>query len=165
MKKKLLAGIVLAFVCLTGFDQLKAKQKDFAGLWELVSVENIAKDSTTSYPYGEKPAGRMMIDKEGNYMIEIYTVTRTKIASGSKNSATAEENIMLVKGSNAHYGKFVADNEAKTLLYKPERAFFPNWEGQELKSQFTYEKGILKSYSTNTTFGGSKAIVTWKKIK
>ncbi|MFN8349250.1 MAG: lipocalin-like domain-containing protein [Spirosomataceae bacterium] len=165
MKQTLVTAITLTCVCLMGFNYGNIKQKDFIGVWQLVSIESIAKDSSVSYPYGEKPMGRMMIDKDGNYMVEIYTNSRTKIASGSKSSATPEENMMMVKGSNAHYGKFIADVEAKTLLYKPEGAFFPNWQGQELKSTFTLQDGLLKSYSINTTFGAAKAIVTWQKIK
>lgn len=165
MKKCLLAGISVTSLLLLSFGYQQVKQKDFTGLWDLVAVESIAADNTITYPYGEKPSGRMMIDKEGNYMVEIYTTTRAKITSGSKNTATAEENVMMVKGSNAHYGKFVADMEAKTLVYKPEKAFFPNWEGQDLKSTFTLDNGLLKNYSANTTFGGSKAIVSWQKRK
>lgn len=165
MKKILVAGMVLSIVCLLGFNYQAVTQKDFIGLWDLVSIESVAKDGTITYPYGEKPSGRMMIDKEGNYMVEIYTITRAQLASGSKNTATPEENAMLVKGSNAHYGKFVADTKAKTLSYKPEKAFFPNWENQDLQSTFSLENGTLKNYSGNTTFGSAKAIVTWQKRK
>jgi hypothetical protein len=165
MKKILLAGVALATICSMSFTYQTLTQKDFTGLWELVSVESITKDGTVTYPYGEKPSGRMMIDKDGNYMVEIYTINRAKIVSGNKNTATPEENAMLVKGSNAHYGKFVADVNAKTLLFKPEAAFFPNWEAQDLQSTFSLENGTLKSYSANTTFGSAKAIVTWQKRK
>ncbi len=165
MKKILPAALMLSSAGLPGFSNQDIQQKDFIGAWELVSVESIAQDNTVTYPYGEHPLGEMMIDGEGNYMVEIYTRSRAKIVSGSKSSATPEENVMMVKGSNAHYGKFVADVEAKTLTYKPEGAFFPNWEGQELKSTFTLEDGVLKSYSVNTTFGAARAIVTWQKIK
>ena len=165
MKKYFFAGLAMASLSLMGFNHSKWKENDLAGLWDLVSVENITADNSVSYPYGEKPSGRMMIDAEGNYMVEIYTTVRTKIASGSKSTATPEENAMMVKGSNAHYGKVIIDPETKTLVFKPQKAFFPNWEGQDLKSTYSLENGILKNYSGNTTFGGSKAIVTWEKKK
>ncbi len=165
MKKILFVDLVMTSLSLMGFNHQKLKGSEFTGLWDLVSVESIATDNSISYPYGEKPSGRMMIDEEGNYMVEIFTTVRAKIASGNKSTATPEENAMMVKGSNAHYGKLVVDQETKTLVFKAQKAFFPNWEGQDLKSAYTLENGILKSYSSNTTFGGSKAIVTWEKKK
>jgi len=165
MKIVLLSGISMASLLLMSLRDQNLKKKNFIGIWDLISVENLASDNSVSYPYGEKPAGRMMIDSDDNYMVEIYTAKRTKIATGSKNTASPEENVMMVKGSNAHYGTFAVDVSAGTLLFKPEKAFFPNWEGLDLKSTFTIENEILKSFSCNTTFGGSKAIVTWKKRK
>jgi Lipocalin-like domain len=165
MKKVLLAGLTMASLSFVGFNHQSTKGNDFTGLWDLVSVESIAADNSVTYPYGEKPSGRMMIDEDGNYMVEIFTTARAKIISGNKSTATPEENAMMVRGSNAHYGKMAGDPGTKTLLFKVQQAFFPNWEGQDLKSAYSLENGVLKSYSSNTTFGGSKAIVTWEKKK
>jgi hypothetical protein len=162
MKSTLLGIMLLTSTGLLAQNNKKLA-KAFTGVWELVTVKSVAADSNVSYPYGEHPAGTMILDNNGYYSLQIYGEGRTKIASGSKNTATPEENIMLVKKSNAHYGSYTIDGQNGAIIFKPAYAFFPNWEGQELKHSYTLENGILTYSSAVSTFGASKAIVVWKK--
>jgi Lipocalin-like domain len=137
--------------------------RDLVGTWDLVTVKSIAADSSITYPYGEHPAGLLIFSAGGEYALQIYSHNRSKIASGNKSTATPEENGMMVKGSNAHFGKYKLDAASKTITYSVESAFFPNWEGQELKASVTLENNIFTSYAGFTTFGAAKAVVIWKK--
>lgn len=143
----------------------KAQNQKIAGVWTLVSVENINTDSSRTYPYGNAPAGQLIFEASGNYSVQILKATRPKIASGNKSTATAEENIALVQGSNSHFGKYRVNEKENTINYQVENAFFPNWEGKELVYGFILEGDILKTISNNTSFGGNKALVTWKRKK
>ena len=136
---------------------------DLIGTWDLVTVKSIAADSTVTYPYGEHPAGFLIFSAEGDYALQIYSRNRPKIVSGNKSTATPEENIIMVKGSNAHFGKYKLDAGNKTITYSVESAFFPNWEGQDLKATVTLGNNILTSYAGFTTFGAAKAVVIWRK--
>lgn len=143
----------------TGF----AQDNKFTGVWTLVSVENLNADSTKSYPYGDNPVGMLVFMPNGDYAIQIMKADRPKIVSNNKNTATPEENKMLVQGNNSHFGTYIVDEENHIITYKPAHAFFPNWEGKELKSKYSLVNGILTGISTTTTNGGSAAIVIWKK--
>lgn len=100
---------------------------------------------------------------QGNYAIQIYNVMRPKIASGDKNKSTAEENAVLVQGSNAHFGKYITDE--KTITFNIEHASFPNWEGTVQKRVYTCTGNELKYVVTNTTQGGQAVIaeVVWRR--
>jgi Lipocalin-like domain len=137
--------------------------QDLVGTWDLIAVKSIAADSTVTYPYGEHPAGFLIFSSGGEYALQIYSRNRSKIVSGNKSTATPEENGMMVKGSNAHFGKYKLDAVNKTITYSVESAFFPNWEGQDLKATITLENNILTSHAGFTTFGAAKAVVIWKK--
>ncbi len=154
---------VLLLLLLAASVMAWSQSKKFVGVWSLVSVENVSADSSRSYPYGETPVGLLIFGKEGDYAIQILKAERPKVASNNKNTATPEENKALVQGTNSHFGTYSIDEKNHTITYKVSYAFFPNWEGKELKTSYVLSGDTLRSFSTNTTFGGSSAIVTWKR--
>lgn len=138
-------------------------QNKLTGTWTLVSVDNIYPDSSRIHPYGEHPQGLLMMDSKGNYAIQIFNVIRPKVISGDKNKCTPEENAALVQGSNAHFGKYIADE--KTITFNIAYASFPNWEGTIQKRSYTFTGNELKYVVTNTTQGGQSVIaeVVWQR--
>lgn len=155
--------IIFATVLLITTVTASAQNKKFSGVWTLVSIANTNADSSKTHPYGENPQGLLIFESTGEYAIQILKADRPKIVSGNKNTATPEENTVLVKGSNSHFGNYVVDEQLHTITYKVAHAFFPNWEGTSLIAHYTLECDILKSFSTSTTNGGSYAVVTWKR--
>jgi len=140
-----------------------AQTSRFSGAWSLVSVENTNPDNSKTFPYGEAPQGLLLFEQNGDYAVQIMKAARPKVASNNKNTATPEENAALVQGNNSHFGKFLIDDKNHTITYQVEHAFFPNWEGRELKSSYTLTGDLLQIFSKNTTNGGASAIVTWKR--
>ncbi|MEQ1677385.1 MAG: lipocalin-like domain-containing protein [Chitinophagaceae bacterium] len=158
MKRSVLLFLLLA----TSFISW-SQSKKFVGVWSLVSVENVNADSSRTYPYGENPVGMLIFGKDGDYASQLLKAKRPKITSNNKNTATPEENKALVQGNNSHFGTYIIDEKDHTITYKVEYAFFPNWEGRELKASYILSGDTLRSFSTNTTFGGSSVIVTWRR--
>ena len=164
MKYLLTSLILLTSLSLLAQKSTAAKNQTVTGNWELVTVKSIASDGNVSYPYGENPFGSMYLGKDGFYSIQIYQASRAKIESGNKRKATPEENMMLVKGSNAHYGSYTVSTQEAMISYKPEHAFFPNWEGQVLNQKYVLEGGLLTYTSGKSTFGARRSEVVWKRI-
>ncbi len=160
MKKVVILLAVLQLLTSTSW----AQSNTVTGVWTLVSVENVNADSSNTFPYGQSPQGLLIFEPSGDYAIQILKAGRPLIASNNKNTATAEENKVLVQGSNSHFGKYSIDAGNHTITYKVAHAFYPNWEGRELKTSYTISGDTLRSYSNNTTNGGSSAIVTWKRM-
>lgn len=145
----------------------KSKAKPILnGTWSLVAVVNIYPDSSRMYPYGDQPQGLLMFDADGNYALQILRNTRAQIVSGDKNKSTANENKILVEGSNSHFGKYTVDYDTKTISFIIAHAFFPNWEGTIQKRSYTLTGKTLKYVVTHTTQGGPAIIaeVVWERV-
>ena len=138
---------------------------NFVGSWSLVSITNIYQDGTKVQPYGEYPDGLLIFDQYGNYAIQILKENRPLIVSGNKNTSTPEENAAIVKGFNAHYGKFLVDTKNKIITFEILHASFPNWENKVQKRTFNYNNDVIKYIVTNTTQGGDSVVaeVVWKR--
>jgi hypothetical protein len=137
---------------------------ELTGVWTLVAVENINPDGSKTLPYGILPKGLLILDKSGNYAIQILKASRPKVAAGDKNKATPEENAALVQGNNSHFGSFKVNKTSKTITFHVEDAFYPNWEGTIQERTYTLSNNELKYVVTNTTNGGNiTAVVIWKR--
>lgn len=134
------------------------------GTWSLVLVDNILPDGTRTKPYGENPEGILMFDGDGNYSLQILRANRPKFVSGDKTKGTDEENKSLVLGNNSHFGKYSINFAEKTITFKVEHAFFPNWEGASQIRPFTLaEKEFKYSVPTTTNGVGVSGEVVWKR--
>jgi hypothetical protein len=144
--------------------QTPTSMEKFAGVWFLVSVENISPDGAVSLPYGNSPKGMMVLSNEGDYTIQILKAIRPKVAANDKNKATPEENAALVQGNNSHYGRYVVNEPNGKITFMVDHAFYPNWEGTVQERSYTLANGVLEYIVTNTTNGGAiTARVVWKR--
>jgi len=76
---------------------------------------------------------------------------------------TVEENKAAVQGANPHWGTDSVNEANKTIDFKIEHAFFPNWEGTEQKRPFTITGDELR-YTATASTGGTAELV-WKRAK
>jgi hypothetical protein len=136
------------------------------GTWTLVLVDNINPDGRRTQPYGEKPQGILIFDKDGNYALQILRTQRAKFVSGDKTKGTPDENRSLVLGSNSHFGRYSINAVDNTITFQIEHAFFPNWEGTEQKRSFTLsEKEFKYTVPTTTNGAGVSGEVIWKRAR
>jgi hypothetical protein len=163
--KNIFSLLLAIFGATITYAQKSSLQQQLAGTWTLISVDNIYADGSRVHPYGDNPSGMLFFDEKGNYAIQILRTTRPQIASGDKNNCTPEEYLALVQGSNSHFGKYTIDEKNKTITFKIEKAFFPNWEGTEQKRTYTYADNEIRYVVTHTTQGGKAVIaeVAWRK--
>ena len=142
------------------------RNEDLTGIWSLVAVENSNPDGRKTLPYGENPKGMLVLEKNGNYAIQILKANRPKVAAGDKNKATPEENAALVQGNNSHFGTYTLNDKLHTITFRVETAFYPNWEGTVQERRYTFKGDELKYIVTNTTNGGEViASVVWRRKK
>lgn len=163
MKKIFVLSAMLFSVILVA--QSKNNPNGFIGSWSLVSITNFHQDGTKVQPYGKNPEGLLIFDKDGNYAIQILKENRPLIISGNKNTSTPEENAAIVKGFNAHYGKYLVDTKKKIITFEILHASFPNWEHKVQRRSYNYNSDVIKYIVTNTTQGGDSVLaeVVWKR--
>ncbi|WP_297512613.1 lipocalin-like domain-containing protein [uncultured Caulobacter sp.] len=141
-----------------------ARADDFplAGTWTLTLADQITASGARAHDYGEAPKGRLMIDSQGRYSLQIYKSERTGFASGDKKRGTAEEYADAVLGSSTHYGTIVIDDVRHALLFKIAGASFKTWEGSTQARPYVLNGDVL-SYRVPARPDGSTAISEWKR--
>ena len=134
--------------------------------WRLVAVDNVLKDGTRVPLYGEHPEGILTFDARGNYAIQILRAARPRFASGDKAKGTVEENAAAVQGNNSHFGRYEVDAGARTLTFRIDHAFFPNWEGTVQVRPFRLQGDeLVYTVPSPTTGGVVTGEVRWRRVR
>jgi hypothetical protein len=158
------------FVTVIGGQNTGAVQKTFdkqlAGTWTLVLVDNVLPNGSRVQLYGPNPQGILMFDADGNYSLQILRAGRAKFASNDKSRGTDEENKATVHGSNSHFGTYSVNEAGQSITFHIQHASFPNWEGIKQKRSFTLTGDTL-TYTVPAPTSGAGAVgeVVWKRIQ
>jgi hypothetical protein len=151
--------IAVVTVVACGLSQSAAAQsvKELAGFYTMTfETRETGKTSTVN------TNGALALDASGHYSIMTIAPDLPKIASNNRTTATPEESKAIVGGSVSHYGIFTVSGDK--LIFKIERATFPNWNGIEQKRAFTF-KGDELTYTVATASGGGSVTLHWKRMK
>src|SRR5688572_4467900 len=116
--------IGMAFATLAGLasSDVPAPMREFPlqGTWTLVAADKILPGGATARDYGETPKGRLVVDGQGRYSLQIFKSERLPFASDSKADGTADEFKSAVMGSSTHYGTVTIDKNAGLLVFSIE---------------------------------------------
>lgn len=134
------------------------------GTWVLVAADKRLPGGERAPDYGRSPAGRLMIDAEGRYALQIFKSERIAFASGDKARGNAEEYASAVLGASTHYGVLEVDSRQGQLTFRIERSSFPNWEGTVQRRQYTLEGNVL-TYRVPARPDGSIPLSVWRKVE
>ena len=153
----LAAGVLLATVAV-------AAQPSLAGTWTLVAADDLHADGSRTRGYGEAPKGRLIIDGQGRYSLQIFKAERARFSASDKRKGVPAEYESAVLGSSTHYGTIAVDAPAHLLTFRIDGASYPNWEGTEQKRRYEL-KGDELSYQVPPTPDGTIPISVWKRVR
>jgi hypothetical protein len=158
-------GVTLAILAgLAARDASSAMpESPLRGTWELVAADKLLPDGARARDYGESPSGRLIVDAQGRYSLQIFKAERLRFATGDKARGSADEYGSAVLGSSTHYGTIVVDAQRHTLTFRIEGASFPNWEGASQQREYTLDDGVL-TYRVPPRPDGAIPISVWKKV-
>jgi hypothetical protein len=134
-----------------------------AGTWTLAAAYEIKPDGTRIQPYGEHPAGLLMMDVDGRYSLQIYRPDRPHFAAGDKQRGTADEYKAAVLGISTHIGSYVVDAANGVVIFRIARSSFPNLDGAVQRRQFTLH-GDEFSYRIPPTPNGNIPVSVWRRV-
>ncbi|MBQ5947058.1 lipocalin-like domain-containing protein [Massilia sp. ST3] len=154
---KQIAGMVLASVVPAAHASLPA----LAGTWTLVAADVQRPDGRIERDYGAAPKGRLSIDPQGRYTLQIFKAERPRFASADKAAATNDEFRAAVLGSSTHFGT-IALHEGQ-LVFQIEAASFPNWEGTVQRRSFELQGDELR-YRVPARPDGGIPISIWRRM-
>ena len=134
------------------------------GTWTLIAADKILPGGERVRDYGKSPTGRLIVDAQGRYSLQIFKSERLRFASGDKASGSADEYASAALGSSTHYGTIVVDVPRHSLTFRIEGASFPNWEGTIQRREYTLDQGVL-TYRVPPRPDGSIPVSVWKKLE
>lgn len=143
---------------------LHAQRSPLAGTWRLTGADEIRPDGTIVEPYGASAEGLLIVDDSGRYSLQIFRPDRQRFAAGDKQKGTPAEYEAAVKGMSSHIG--VCSIENGLLLFRIDRASYPNWEGTTQRRAYQL-KGDELSYEIppSATGNGTISRSRWKRVK
>ena len=145
-----------AFLCLT-LTASAQTSKEIAGTYRL-AYETRENEGVKTEVHTD---GVLMLDKTGHYSLMTIARGLPKITSNNRMTATPEESKAITAGVVAHYGSYTVSGDA--LIFKIERASFPNWDGTEQKRPFTLAGDDLITRAVSS--GGGSVTLNWKRAK
>ena len=160
-----LGRIGMLFLCSLGsaaFAGSPPAESPLRGTWTLVAADKILPSGAQVRDYGASPKGRLIVDADGRYSLQIFKVERPRFAGPDKANGTAEEFQAAVLGASTHFGTVTVDSDAATLTFAIEAASYPNWEGTVQTRSFTLEEEVL-TYRVPPRPDGSVPVSVWRR--
>jgi hypothetical protein len=158
----------MTFAILAGLAMHDARaispESPLRGTWELVAADKVLPSGDRVLDYGKSPTGRLIVDSQGRYSLQIFKSERLRFASGDKKRGSTSEYESAVLGSSTHYGTIVVDAGQHTLTFRIEGASYPNWEGASQQRSYTLDDGVL-TYQVPPRPDGSIPISVWRKLE
>jgi lipocalin-like protein len=142
----------------------RSQDSPLQGTWVLVAADKILPGGERTRDYGNSPKGRLIVDSQGRYSLQIFKSERLAFASDDKAHGSADEYASAALGSSTHYGTVVVDADQHVLTFKIEGSSFPNWEGASQKREYTLKDGVL-TYKVPPRPDGTIPISVWQKLE
>lgn len=166
MRSTTIGGLGLALMLTVGAlapQASRAAEPSLAGTWTLTAADRLYPDGTRTRDYGDHPKGRLIIDDQGRYSLQIFSGERLKVASGDKASATPAEYASAAMGASTHYGTVTVDPAAHLLVFRIQGASFPNWEGSEQRRKYALTADTLGYQVPTPRADGGVPISEWRR--
>ncbi|HEV2162450.1 MAG TPA: lipocalin-like domain-containing protein [Stellaceae bacterium] len=156
-----LVGAVLAIgIAGNAPAQTKSIKQQIVGTWEFVSVEITKPDGSRVQPFGDKPNGIAVFERDGHFVIAVTRPGMPKYASNSRLTGTADENQAAVRGSLSQFGTYTINQADHSLMLHVTGSSYPNIVGVDRKFIVTaVTKTELKWTIPAATTGGSAMTV------
>jgi hypothetical protein len=111
------------------------------GRWKLRAAEDLRADgSVARYPWGQHPAGSIVVDRGACYL-QIMSTDPPAFAAGG--DAREQMKAALLSTYIAYAGPCVVDDAAGSVTLKVDAAWRPDYVGTEQKRFFRFENGAL----------------------
>jgi len=112
------------------------------GRWKLRAAEDVRADgSVARYPWGQHPAGSIVVDRGACYL-QIMSTDTPAFAAGVE-APREQMNAALLSTYIAYSGPCVIDDAAGSVTLKVEAAWRPDYVGTEQKRFFKFDNGVL----------------------
>ncbi|MCU4946842.1 lipocalin-like domain-containing protein [Bacillus cereus] len=141
------------------------QRTNFIGTWRLVEFYIRKGNNILSYPFGRKPNGILIYNKDG-YMSAIITGENqpSEVTLDFKN--TSIETQVLTVNHISYCGLFKVEEEI--IIHHVQTTLFPQWKDTQLKRYYYFkgkDKLTLTTESLNINEMNEVVVLIWKRQK
>jgi hypothetical protein len=134
-----LAVVLCLGVVAAGRAAGSASKAQLIGSWKLISFELRVPSGEVVRPYGGRPIGRILYQKNGEMSAQLMAAGPAPFGNQDPLKATAEETDRAWRSYLGYWGKFEVDSASGTVVHHIEGSSFPNWIGQDQIRTFRFE--------------------------
>lgn len=136
--------------------QAKSIKQQIVGTWAFVSVAIVKSNGSRVQPFGDKPNGIAVFERDGHFVVVLTRPDLPKYASNSRLTGTVDENQATVRGSLSQFGTYTVNEADHSLTLHVTGASYPNIVGVDRKFIITaVTKTELKWTVATATTGGA----------
>jgi len=144
--------------------QQKPIKEQIAGTWTFVSALDIYPDGRRNDRWGSNPKGIFIFDGNGRFAQFITRSDLPKIAAGTADKGTAEENRAILGGLVASFGTYTVNEAEKTVITHVQGSVLPDLVGVDQKRKIISLTASELKYTNPTTVTGLAAETIWKRV-
>lgn len=115
----------------------------FIGVWKLVSFELKSMNGEVSYPYGERPVGRLTYDPAGRMSAQLMRSGRSRASGRTLRGASVDALREAVDSFIAYFGTYDINDTSRTVIHHVQACLIPSWVGTDLKRTYEFEGNRL----------------------
>ena len=140
-------------------------KNEFVGTWKLNSYEVRWASGKVTYPFGEKPEGRLTYTEDEFVSVNIMATNRRNFEARELKLGTPEEKVAAADTYISYSGKYNFDGDK--IKHHVEVCLFPNWVGKDQVRIFDLRGDTLalKTIPDTRDEQGRQGYLIWEKIK
>jgi hypothetical protein len=140
-------------------------KNEFVGTWKLKSYEVRWASDKVTYPFGEKPEGRLTYSENGFVSVNIMATKRRNFEARELKMGTPEEKVAAAETYISYSGRY--DIEGDKINHHVEVCLFPNWVGKDQVRIFDLNEDTLalKTIPDPRDEQGRQGYLIWERIK
>lgn len=139
-------------------------KEQLIGVWTLVSNEHTLPDGSKRPLYGAEPKGTLILAADGRYATISVSSDRLTFKSNNRLQGTTEENQSAVRGTNASFGTWSAEEASQSLILRFEGNLFRNLEGTDSKRAVTLVGDMMTVINPAPGVGG-RAEIAYRRAR
>ena len=140
-------------------------KNEFVGTWVLKSYEVRWASGKVTYPFGERPEGRLTYSENGFVSVNIMAINRRSFEARELKLGTPEEKVVAADTYISYSGRYDLDGDK--IKHHVEVCLFPNWVGKDQVRIFDLRGDTLalKTIPDPRDEQGRQGYLIWKRVK
>jgi hypothetical protein len=140
-------------------------KNEFVGTWKLKSYEVRWASGKVTYPFGEKPEGRLTYSENGFVSVNIMATNRRNFEERELKLGTPDEKVAAADTYISYSGRYDLDGDK--IKHHVEVCLFPNWVGKDQVRIFDLNGYTLalKTLPDPRDEQGKQGYLIWERVR